>query len=250
MTLKTVIVTGGSRGIGRTIVEKFLVNGWNVVSGARSQQEGFSNQYSGTYIPIQVDVSVRQSHIELVTSAIRETGRLDCYVNNAGFSEWKSLSEIDERFLHQILETNLMGYFWGAQAAAAVLGPGGSIVNISSIAGKRGTANNSGYVATKFGVTGLTQSLCKELGRNGVRVNAVCPVLTVTPGLLDALESSSSPAGGKIEEFFSHFIESQTALGRLPTLQEVANVVFFLASSESSAITGQSIHVDCGVLPN
>jgi 3-oxoacyl-[acyl-carrier protein] reductase/meso-butanediol dehydrogenase/(S,S)-butanediol dehydrogenase/diacetyl reductase len=144
----------------------------------------------------------------------------------------------------------LYGYFWGAQAAAAALKTGGSILNISSLAAKRGTPNNSVYSATKFGVTGLTQSLCKELGPKGIRVNAVCPVLIETPGLIDALKQKDSPANGDSSSFLANFSANQTALGRLPSANEVAQLCLFLTSKNASGISGQSINVDCGVLPN
>jgi 3-oxoacyl-[acyl-carrier protein] reductase/meso-butanediol dehydrogenase/(S,S)-butanediol dehydrogenase/diacetyl reductase len=96
----------------------------------------------------------------------------------------------------------------------------------------------------------LTQSLSKELGPKGIRVNAVCPVLIETPGLLDALGSQHSPANSDTNKFLANFAANQTALGRLPTVTEVAQLCFFLASNNASGITGQSINVDCGVLPN
>jgi 3-oxoacyl-[acyl-carrier protein] reductase/meso-butanediol dehydrogenase/(S,S)-butanediol dehydrogenase/diacetyl reductase len=128
--------------------------------------------------------------------------------------------------------------------------PGGSIVNVSSMAGKRGSANNSAYVATKFAMNGMTQSLCKELGPIGIRVNGVCPVLIPTPGLIDALHSSDSPSGGGDPlAFIAKFAEGNAALKRMPTGAEVGAACVFLASDASSAITGQNINIDCGVFP-
>jgi len=197
-----------------------------------------------------VDVKKREHHVNLVEIALSWTNKLDCYINNAGFSEWRSIASVNEDFIKEMFETNLFGYFWGAQAAATVLKKGGSILNISSLAAKRGTPNNSVYSATKFGVTGLTQSLCKELGPKGIRVNAVCPVLIETTGLVDALNQKDSPANGDIGSFLTEFSANQTALGRLPSVNEVAQLCLFLTSKNASGISGQSINVDCGVLPN
>ena len=126
---------------------------------------------------------------------------------------------------------------------------GGSIVNISSIAGKRGSANNATYCATKFGMNGLTQSLAKELGPRGIRVNSLCPVLIKTAGLMGALASSHSPAKGDPEDFLNAFKKANSATGALPNGHDVGSISVFLSSSENSAITGQCINVDCGVFP-
>ena len=126
---------------------------------------------------------------------------------------------------------------------------GSSIINISSIAGKRGSSNNSLYVASKFGMNGLTQSLAKELGPKGIRVNGLCPVLILTDGLREALMEEYSPAKGEPEKFISDFTKGNSALGRMPTSREVGNMCVMLASDSASAITGQNINVDCGVFP-
>jgi 3-oxoacyl-[acyl-carrier protein] reductase/meso-butanediol dehydrogenase/(S,S)-butanediol dehydrogenase/diacetyl reductase len=131
-----------------------------------------------------------------------------------------------------------------------VLRPGGCIVNVSSLAGKRGSANNSAYCAAKFAVNGITQALAKELGPRGIRVNAVCPVYVETEQLIQALAEPDSPAQGRsVAAYLSGFAASQTALGRLPLAEEIARVVCFLASEEASAMTGQCVNVDCGALP-
>ena len=246
----TLVITGGSKGLGWAIAEKYLQNGWSVVSGSRSTRPKIALKFQDRFMQIEMDVRDRAAHKALVAEAAAWTGRVDCFINNAGFSEWRAIAEIDEEFLNSILQTNLMGYFWGAQAAAAVLQPGSSLINISSLAARRGTPNNSAYVASKFGVAGLTQSLAKELGPKGIRVNAVCPVLVKTEGLVEALRDQSSPAAGEPDAFLSNFARSQTALGVLPSATQVADMCFFLSSSQASAITGQSVNVDCGVLPN
>jgi 3-oxoacyl-[acyl-carrier protein] reductase/meso-butanediol dehydrogenase/(S,S)-butanediol dehydrogenase/diacetyl reductase len=246
----TLVITGGSKGLGWAIAEKYLQNGWCVVSGSRSIRTTIQADFLERFKQVEMDVRDRAAHKALVEEAIAWTGSVDCFINNAGFSEWRPIAEIDEEFLSSIIETNLMGYFWGSQAAASILKPGSSLINVSSLAARRGTPNNSAYVASKFGVAGLTQSLAKELGPKGIRVNAVCPVLVRTEGLLEALNDKNSPATGKPDKFLDNFATSQTALGTLPTASQVADMCFFLSSAQASAITGQSINVDCGVLPN
>jgi NAD(P)-dependent dehydrogenase (short-subunit alcohol dehydrogenase family) len=247
--MKTLVITGGSKGIGLDISLKFLEMGWQVFSGSRSYRE-IESRFSNNFFHIDTDVRVRKSVHDFLNKAKIQTGKVDCFINNAGYSQWKPISEITEVFLSDILSTNLMGYFWGCQSAAEIMGYGDSIINISSLAAKRGTPDNSAYVASKFGVAGLTQSISKELGPKGIRVNAVCPVLVETEGLINALAELNSPANGNPRTFLQNFASKQTSLGFLPSGVDVANLCYFLASAEARAITGQSINVDCGVLPN
>jgi len=160
------------------------------------------------------------------------------------------LEEIDEEFWDSMIDTNLKSVLFGSQVAARHLQKGGVVLNISSLAGKRGSANNSVYCAAKFGVNGITQALAKELGPRGIRVNAICPVYVNTPGLKSALQDPNSPAQGRnVQGYLEKFAEGQSALGRLPKAKEVADLCLYLASPAASAITGQCINVDCGVLP-
>jgi NAD(P)-dependent dehydrogenase (short-subunit alcohol dehydrogenase family) len=247
---QSVVVTGGSKGIGWDIVQTLSKAGYHVFSGSRSIRQNISEEFRDSITQVQIDTKVEEDHLKLAKSANKDGFQLVAYINNAGYSKWKAIDEINESFLDDIIRTNLIGYFWGAKAASSQLTAGGSLINISSIAGKRGSANNSAYVATKFGVTGLTQSLSKELGAKGIRVNAVCPVLVKSEGLLQALAEPSSPANGDAESFLSNFANTQSSLKRLPSGREVADLVLYLIGDKASAITGQSIHVDCGVLPN
>ncbi|MCB0408143.1 MAG: SDR family oxidoreductase [Bdellovibrionales bacterium] len=246
--MKTVVITGASQGIGAQLVKSFLEKEFNVVFCARKENEFTKNLPKNAKF-LAGDVRKRETHKKLVETAMEWTGRLNVYVNNAGVSQWKPIQDIDEEFLSMMIETNLYGTFWGAQQAAEVMKPGSSIINISSLAGKRGSANNSAYCAAKFGVNGLTQSLAKELGSKGIRVNAVCPVYIKTENLISALSEGVSPTQGQdIEAYFSSFAKSQAALGRLPLAEEISRSCLFLAE-EASAITGQCINVDCGVMP-
>jgi 3-oxoacyl-[acyl-carrier protein] reductase/meso-butanediol dehydrogenase/(S,S)-butanediol dehydrogenase/diacetyl reductase len=222
--------------------------GYSVIVGARNEA-GLGKRFGDQVTFVPSDVRVELAHQELVQRALARTGRLDAYVNNAGFSEWRPISKIDEKFFDEMIDTNLKGAFWGCKAAVSAMSEDGSIINISSIAGKRGSTNNSAYCASKFGMNGLTQALAKEVGPRGIRVNAVCPVLIPTEGLIDALKSPYGPAKGDPDAFIAGFAEDNAALKRLPTGSEVAGMCVFLASKAASAITGQCINVDCGVFP-
>jgi 3-oxoacyl-[acyl-carrier protein] reductase/meso-butanediol dehydrogenase/(S,S)-butanediol dehydrogenase/diacetyl reductase len=148
------------------------------------------------------------------------------------------------------VDTNLLGTLWGCQAAAPRLSVGGAIVNVASLAGRRGSPNNSVYCASKFGVVALTQSLALELGPRGIRVNAVCPVYVRTDTLVGNLGGDHPDRPGDDPQgFLDRFAATRTALGRLPLASEVARTCVFLASEGASAITGQSLHVDSGAMP-
>ena len=248
MHSKTVVITGGNRGIGRDITEMFLDSGYDVFVGSR--MIGDLKKLSSDRLKFfSTDVRSQSSVNTLVSAAKGQNGKIDVFINNAGYSEWRLIEQIDESFLTDIISTNLMGAFWGCKAALSAMTAGGSIVNISSIAGKRGSPNNSAYVATKFGLNGLTQALAKEVGPRGIRVNGVCPVLIATEGLEHALQSPHSPAAGDPSGFISRFAVDQAALRRLPKGKDVAAMCLFLASESAAAITGQNINVDCGVFP-
>jgi NAD(P)-dependent dehydrogenase (short-subunit alcohol dehydrogenase family) len=245
---KSVVITGGNRGIGLSITEAFVNDGYFVVVGARQELDLLS-RFGDRVCFVPMDVRDEAAHCRLVDAAVKQTGTLDLYINNAGFSEWRPIENIDEKFFDDLIGTNLKGAFWGCKAAASVMKTGGVIINISSLAGKRGSSNNSAYCASKFGMNGLTQALAKEVGARGIRVNALCPVLIPTEGLIEALKSPFGPANGDPHGFISKFAIDNAALKRLPTGEEVASMCVFLASESASAITGQCINVDCGVLP-
>ncbi len=246
---RTVIVTGGSRGLGESITREFHSAGYRVIIASRNDT-GLAQSLGDRARHVSTDVRKPGDLAAAVNAAIDWSGRLDALVNNAGYSEWKRLEDIDDAFWTNMIDTNLKSVLFATQAAATRMTKGGVIVNISSLAGKRGSANNSVYCASKFGVNGITQALAKELGGRGIRVVAVCPVYLATSGLMDALGEDVAPAGGEdIDVYLANFAATQTALGVLPTEQQVARVCLFLASDAAGAVTGQCINVDCGVLP-
>lgn len=246
---RTVVITGGGKGIGADLARVFHREGFRVVIGSR-HDSGLAAELGARARFHRTDVCRPQELRELMQAAVDWGGRLDVAINNAGYSQWRPAATVDEEFWQKMIDTNLKGVFFGCQAAGALLKEGGCIVNISSLASKRGSANNSVYCASKFGVNGITQALAKEWGKRGIRVNAVCPVYVRTSGLLEALEEVDAPPGGKdVETYLEEFAATNSALGRVPTGEEVGNVCIFLASPAAAAITGQCINVDCGVLP-
>jgi 3-oxoacyl-[acyl-carrier protein] reductase/meso-butanediol dehydrogenase/(S,S)-butanediol dehydrogenase/diacetyl reductase len=246
MASRTVVVTGGGRGIGAAITRAFLEAGDRVVIASRTAPDGPLAREARA---IRCDVR-RPSELQAAIDGVAADGPIDVLVSNAGSSAWRPLGEVDEAFWDEMIALNLKSVLFGAQAVARHMPAGGSIVNVSSLAGKRGSANNAVYCAAKFGVTGITQALAKELGPRGIRVNAVCPVYVRTPGLEAALRAPvAPPRGGDVSAYLDEFARTQSALGRLPTADEVGRACVFLASDAASAITGQSVNVDCGVLP-
>ena len=244
---RVVAITGGTQGIGRAIADLFQSRGYAVAVCSRSRRDP---DLPVDFLHRCVDVRSREQQRAFVADVVKQFGGLDVFVNNAGVSRWRALEEIDEAFVTEVLETNVLGTLWGCAAAAEALDSDGCIVTISSLAGKRGSPNNSTYCAAKFAVNGITQSLAKELGPRGIRVNAVCPVYVETQRILSALADSASPAMGRpVDKYLAEFAATQAALGRLPSKQELAEVVYFLGNPVSSAITGQCINVDCGVFP-
>ena len=242
-----VAVTGGSSGIGLAIARQFLKLGYGVAVCSRSRPP---RALSCGIEHFRVDVRLRKQMFSFVGEVKKRLGPLNIFVNCAGVSRWRPLGQIDEKFASEVIDTGVLGTLWGCAAAAHAMRSSGCIINVSSLAGKRGSANNSAYCAAKFAVNGITQALAKELGPRGIRVNAVCPVYVETEHIVDSLRERFSPAQGRpVGAYLSQFAKSQAALGRLPKAEEIAEAVAFLASDKASAITGQCINVDCGVLP-
>jgi len=244
--MKTAVITGGSVGIGLTLVESYLKAGYKVISISRREMEILSSSHTH----LKADLSDWENAHEVCRKICSIVKKLDVLINNVGKSQWMPLDGISEEFFSQMMALNVGSYLSVSQGLLPVLERNSCIINISSLAGKRGTPNNSVYCATKFAINGITQALAKELGPKGIRVNALCPVLIRSEGLEKALVEEHSPSFGLgVDSFLKGFTESQTALRSLPSGEDVANFALFLSSQDASSITGQCINVDCGVLP-
>jgi 3-oxoacyl-[acyl-carrier protein] reductase len=241
---KVAIVTGASRGIGRAIAEELAAQGARVVvnyhanAAAAAEVVAGITEAGGTAVAVQADVSDFDAAQELVKTAVDTFGQIDILVNNAGTTRDTLLLMMKEEQWDTVIDTNLKSVFNCCKAVARPMvrrKQGGRIINISSVSGIVGQAGQANYAASKAGIIGLTKSLAKELGSRSITVNAVAPgfVLTdLTADLPDELVQ-------KTLEFIP--------LGRWGELGEIAHVVAFLASPQSSYITGQVLAVDGGI---
>ena len=241
---KVAIVTGASRGIGRAIAEELAANGASVVVNYNSSEKAANEVVSaieanqGTARAVQADVSDFEAAQALVKTTLDTFGQIDILVNNAGTTRDKLLLMMKEDDWDVVLDTNLKSLFNCCKSVARPMirrKQGGRIINISSIVGLAGQGGQANYAASKAGIIGFTKSLAKELGSRQITVNAVAPGFFPT-ALTDVVS----------EEMVQRAIEL-IPLGRLGELQEVADLVTFLASDRATYITGEVIRVDGGL---
>jgi 3-oxoacyl-[acyl-carrier protein] reductase len=242
---KVALVTGGSRGIGRAVVLAFAELGCHVTFCYRSDRaaaEAACREAAGRgwqVTAVQADVGFSDQAGRLVDGVLAAHGRLDILVNNAGVFPRRPVIEIEDAEWEEVLRSNLYSVFYCSRAAlpAMMRQRGGAIVNLGSIAGKRGSRNHAAYAAAKGGVFAFMRSLAKEAIPYGIRVNAVCPGRAAT----DIFGEQMTPA--ERERFLR-----EAPIGRLSTPEEVAQAVVFLASDASSYIVGETLDVDGGLL--
>jgi NAD(P)-dependent dehydrogenase (short-subunit alcohol dehydrogenase family) len=246
---KAVLVSGGSSGIGKATVRRFLEEGGRVwLCGLDADEVGATVaelSSLGSVDGMACDISREDDVTRMVESAEAALGSIDVLINNAGIAHKDAFLEIDVAEWDRIVRVNLRGMFLVAQAVARVLvdqGGGGVIVNMSSTNGLGGEADYAHYNASKAGALLLTKTMAVELGQYGIRVNALCPGYIETP--LNA--AISEDLGGKA--FADTYASGSIPLGRPGRSSEVAAVYAFLASDDASFITGAEIVIDGGQL--
>jgi NAD(P)-dependent dehydrogenase (short-subunit alcohol dehydrogenase family) len=238
---KISIITGGASGIGAATARVFAEAGAKVVIGDLQDGSRVAQEIGGLFQ--RVDVRDADSVKALIDFAVVEFGRLDVLFNNAGIEMHAPLAATDDAQHRNLVDVNLNGVFYGLkfgiQAMARNAGPArGSIINTASVAGLVGTPGLGSYNASKHAVVGMTRTAALEMGAMGIRVNAVCPGVIRTPMLGGFSESEAM-----IEQ-----LGQAHALRRIGEPIEVARLVCFLASDDSSFITGQAIAVDGGMI--
>jgi len=236
-----VVVSGGSRGLGQTIVQRLLARGDCVATFARSTPDWFRQavddaQTGPRFHFATVDARDTAAIVEFVSGVRKRFGRVDALVNNAGTAADGVLATMPEKSIDAMLEVNLRASIVLTKECCRemLLSNGGSIVNITSIIAQRGFSGLAVYSATKAALEGMTRSLARELGSRGIRINCVAP------GFLETEMSKGLSPEQKQQ------IVRRTPLGRLGTCDEVADVVEFFLDPTSQFITGQTIVVDGG----
>ena len=242
---KVAVVTGASKGIGASIAKHLAAEGAAVVVNYASSKTGADKVVAeitsrgGKAIAVQADVAKRADINRLFAETKKAFGQLDILVNNAGIYEMSPLEQVTEEHFHKQFNLNVLGLILTTQEALKHFGPaGGSVINTSSIVSTWGVPGGSVYSATKAAVDAVTRSLAKELGSRKIRVNSINPGMVETEGTHSA---------GITESDFRKQTEASTPLGRIGQPQDIAPAVVFLASSDSSWITGETLYITGGL---
>lgn len=240
---KVAVITGGARGIGKQIALTFASEGADIVIGDIIEMEAAAQgikDLGRAVITVKTDVTHKEAVRNLIDSAIDNFNKVDILVNNAGIVRHAPLLEMAEEEWNAVIDVNLKGVFLCTQAVAKhmVKRQYGKIINIASIAGLNAVYVSANYCVSKAGVIQLTKVCARELGPYGINVNAIAPGVVITD-----MTYTRTPAEAE------RFIEERrnwAVLGRIGTAQDMANLALFLASDQSSFITGQVIAADGG----
>lgn len=239
---KICIITGSGNGIGKTTAFKFAEEGAKVavcdvnLESVEATVREITDK-GGEALGFKVDVTNKEDIANMVKSLMEKYGRVDVLVNNAGIIMDAQLSKMTEDQFDKVVNINLKGTYLCAQAVVDIMVSQGSgvIINASSVVGIYGNFGQTNYAATKWGVIGMAKTWAKELGKKGIRANAVCPGFIATP-ILDSMPEKVIKA-----------MEEKVPMKRLGRPEEIANVYAFLASDEASYINGAVIEVSGGV---
>jgi NAD(P)-dependent dehydrogenase (short-subunit alcohol dehydrogenase family) len=250
---RTVLVTGGAGGLGRACVESFADGGAQVVvsdlpSARLDALVSGPAGHTGRLHVVPLDLSDRENCARLPGLACEAAGvrSLDALVNAVGVMRTVPFADITHDQWTRTIEINLSGVFATIQAAAARMAPGGSIVTLSSVAGRSGRPNAADYAATKAALLSLTKSAALALGPD-IRVNAVCPGMFMTDMWAGIMRDRDAEFGAGAGQAYAEEVAAKTALRRAGQARELAAVVAFLVSDLASFITGQAINVDGGL---
>ena len=241
---KLALITGGTRGIGKQIALTFAKEGYDIAINYRTENDELiqaKNEIESKNVKcltVQGDVTNFEDCKQMIESAIKEFGKIDVLINNAGITKDMLLARMKEEDFKQVIDVNLVGTFNVTKNVVPYMmkARSGRIINISSVVGISGNAGQTNYSASKAGIIGFTKSLAKEVASRNILVNAVAPGFIETQ-MTDVLKQEVK------EE-----IAKNIPLRRMGTPEDVANVVKFLAGEQSSYITGQVINVDGGML--
>ena len=241
---KVAMITGATRGIGKQIALTLANEGYNIVLNYRTENDELKqlkNEIESKNVKclaVQGDVTNFEDCKQMIESAIKEFGKIDVLVNNAGITKDMLLARMKEEDFKQVIDVNLVGTFNMTKNVISYMmkARNGKIINISSVVGIEGNAGQTNYSASKAGIIGFTKSLAKEVASRNILVNAVAPGFIET-NMTDVLKQEVKDE-----------IAKNIPLKRMGTPQDVANVVKFLASEDSSYITGQVISVDGGMI--
>ena len=242
---RVALVTGGSRGIGRKIAERFAKEGYNLVINYVSDNtniDEISNELKGDsnieILFVKADVTSFESCENMVKEAMDKFGRIDVLVNNAGITKDGLLMRMQEDDFTRVIDVNLKGTFNVTKNVIPYMMKQryGKIINISSVVGETGNAGQANYAASKAGIIGFTKSVAKELASRNILANCVAPGFIKTD-MTDVLSDSVKES-----------INAQIPLKKMGTAEEVANAVYLLGNEENTYITGQVLNVNGGML--
>lgn len=235
--MKTVFVTGGSRGIGRAIVERFKAQGWQAATCARSAE---SLADSAADLKLACDVADADAVRASVAATVAEFGAIDALVNCAGLAGSNPLdADSDDALWHRVIDVNLNGTYYFTKQAFPHIPDGGRIVNIGSVLSHVGVADQTAYTAAKHAVLGFTRGFAKHAANRRITVNAVCPGWVATDMARERWQELGMDQDAAAAD---------VPIGRVVEPDEVAALVQFLVSEEAGAITGQALNIDGGVL--